>query len=140
MFIYFQFRYATCTDKIMIILAVISSIITGLVAPFNTLVFADLSEAMVLNALILGGAPIKTELSFSESITLYALRNLCLGSILFIFSYLATMLTNYAAHNQVCNSSPFFCDNYIEICNLNQHCFSYSIFGNDFYKALSIKI
>lgn len=87
----------------MLAVAFASAVLTGCVAPLNTLVFAELTQSMVYFALnqvnVTEGIP--EDFDFVHDVTLFALRNIGLGCILFVFSYLSTTLSNYTAHNQV---------------------------------------
>lgn len=107
-FLNFQFRFASAVDRVMLCIAFLSAFITGCVAPLNTLVFADLTEAMIYYAVsqIPGGSTEGMKpVELSDAVLTFTLRSIGLGVTLLVFSYLATMLSNYAAHNQVkcCN-------------------------------------
>lgn len=47
----FQFRFADKIDFCLMFLGVVGSIITGLSAPANTLIFGDLTDALVNSSL-----------------------------------------------------------------------------------------
>lgn len=100
----FQFRFATTTDRIMLAFAVISSTITGAVAPINTIVFSQLTQAMLYNEIkdiTPPNNPVPPEFDFKEEVFKFAMRNIVIGVVLLVFSYVSTTLSNYTAHNQV---------------------------------------
>ncbi|XP_047533221.1 ATP-dependent translocase ABCB1-like [Vanessa atalanta] len=89
------FRFATGMDKLYIFLAIIFSIFCGCMTPINTLLFSSLLQSMVRFG-ILGEADV-----FLDAIKTFAINNSIVGAILVIFSYLATVLMNISAFNQV---------------------------------------
>lgn len=93
------FRYATIRDRIMMFFAIVCAIIAGCVLPMNSLLFADLSNAMINYGMSDKGPEAADE--FHESVMFYVIGNVILGTILLIFSYIATVLMNYTALNQV---------------------------------------
>ena len=98
----FQFRFATTTDKIMLVFAFLSATVTGAVAPINTIVFSELTQAMIFNEIKdVEGVPVPPDFDFSHEVFLFAMRNIIIGCVLLVFSYISTTLSNFTAHNQV---------------------------------------
>lgn len=99
----FKFRFSTATDKIMIGLAFLSATVTGVVAPINTIVFSNLTQAMIFYAIQdeHPEAGVPEDFDFQHEIFLFAIRNVIMGVVLLVFSYLSTMFSNFTAHNQV---------------------------------------
>lgn len=96
------FRYSTLKDKIFIYLAIISAIISGCTLPINMLIFAQLLQAMIE----FGEAERISEEggdaeAFMSVVTDFAINNTILGIVLVVGGYLATVLMNIAAFNQV---------------------------------------
>ncbi|XP_046965723.1 ATP-dependent translocase ABCB1 [Vanessa cardui] len=89
------FRFASGMDKLYIFLAIMFSILCGCMTPINTLLFSSLLQSMVRFG-ILGEADV-----FLEAIKTFAINNSIVGAVLVIFSYLATVLMNISAFNQV---------------------------------------
>ncbi|KAL0838717.1 hypothetical protein ABMA28_016779 [Loxostege sticticalis] len=94
------YRFATVKDKCFIAIGIICSILAGCCTPLNTLLFASLLQSMVDYgiSLILGQPDTDT---FRTAFTNFAIYNSIVGAALVIFSYLATVLMNIAAFNQV---------------------------------------
>ncbi|XP_049873104.1 ATP-dependent translocase ABCB1-like [Pectinophora gossypiella] len=94
------YRFADGKDKTFIAVAIIFSIMCGSMTPVNTIVFADLLQAMVDYgiSLILG---IDGSEAFLRAILVFAIYNCIIGAVLIILSYGATVLMNMAAYNQV---------------------------------------
>lgn len=98
----FQFRFATTTDRIMLVFAFISATVTGAVAPINTIVFSELTQAMIFNEIKdVPLSPVPEDFDFTHEVWLFAIRNVIIGCVLLVFSYISTTLSNFTAHNQV---------------------------------------
>ncbi|CAH2096061.1 unnamed protein product [Euphydryas editha] len=94
------YRFASTRDKVYIFLAIVFSIICGCMTPINTLLFSSLLQSMVnYGVSVVIGQPQPDV--FLDAITEFAIYNSVVGAILVIFSYLATVLMNIAAFNQV---------------------------------------
>ncbi|KAI8436923.1 hypothetical protein MSG28_010349, partial [Choristoneura fumiferana] len=94
------YRFATTKDKVFIFLALICSVLAGTTTPFNTLLFASLLQSMVDY-----GISVILEMpdddAFLIAIRDFAIYNCILGVALVVLSYLATVLMNISAFNQV---------------------------------------
>ncbi|CAG4987064.1 unnamed protein product [Parnassius apollo] len=94
------FRFASTSDKIFIVIGILSSIICGITTPLNTLIFASLLQSMVNYGIsVVMGTPQNDE--FLRDVGIFALYNCALGLVLVIMSYVATVLMNISAYNQV---------------------------------------
>lgn len=105
-----QYRFASGRDKFYIAVAIIFSIICGCSTPINTILFANLLQAMVNYGFGLEiGIP--GDDAFLLAIKEFAIYNSVVGILLVILSYAATVLMNIAAFNQVLIAKPFgfFC-------------------------------
>lgn len=90
----------------MLFLGICSALVTGCATPANTYLFGRLADSMITQ----GSNTVDDDLppnmdqlneEFWDEIVLFAIYNSVIGAAMFIFSYTATMLFNYAAHNQV---------------------------------------
>ncbi|KAI8436928.1 hypothetical protein MSG28_010354 [Choristoneura fumiferana] len=94
------YRFATTKDKVFIFLALICSILAGTTTPFNTLLFASLLQSMVdygISVIL----EMPNDDAFLIAIRDFAIYNCILGVALVVLSYLATVLMNISAFNQV---------------------------------------
>ncbi|KAI5635208.1 ABC transporter transmembrane region domain-containing protein [Phthorimaea operculella] len=94
------YRFADRKDKIFIVIAVICSIICGCSTPINTILFADLLQAMVVYGFSLmqgidGGDDLMA------AVRHFAIWNSVVGVGIVALTYGATVLMNMAAYNQV---------------------------------------
>ncbi|KAJ2949200.1 hypothetical protein O0L34_g6145 [Tuta absoluta] len=94
------YRFADTKDKIFIALAVICSMACGCSTPINTLLFADLLQAMVDYGLAL-----LMEIDGSDDLMAavqhFAIWNSMVGVGIVTLTYVATVLMNLAAYNQI---------------------------------------
>ncbi|KAG6459009.1 hypothetical protein O3G_MSEX011164 [Manduca sexta] len=94
------FRFATRKDKFFIFTALICSALAAVSTPLNTLLLAELLQNMVDYGIsIVIGSPNND--AFLEAMWYFAIYNTILGVALVALSYLATVLMNLSAYNQV---------------------------------------
>ncbi|XP_031765976.2 ATP-dependent translocase ABCB1-like isoform X2 [Galleria mellonella] len=94
------FRFASIKDKIYITIAILSSIICGCTTPLCVLLFSYLSQNMVLYGISLKeGTP--DDEAFYKALFYYAIINSLVAVTFVFFTYVATVLMNIAAYNQV---------------------------------------
>ncbi|XP_021202654.1 ATP-dependent translocase ABCB1 isoform X2 [Bombyx mori] len=94
------FRFATTTDVLYIIIALVSSAVAACSTPLNTLLLADLLQSMVDFGISVVQENPNGD-AFLESLFYFAVYNSIIGILLVIFTYIATVLMNIAAYNQV---------------------------------------
>ncbi|KAK6631142.1 hypothetical protein RUM43_014238 [Polyplax serrata] len=93
---YRLFRFADKIDFCLMFLGVVGSIVTGLSAPANTLIFGDLTDALVNSSLgILPTEP------FLEAVDSFVINNSIIGAVLLIVTYVSYSLFGHATHRQV---------------------------------------
>ncbi|CAG9786831.1 unnamed protein product [Diatraea saccharalis] len=94
------FRFATARDKCYLYIGLLCSIAAGCTTPLNVLLFAALLEAMVQYGIsLILGDPQGDQ--FMQAVTDFAIYNSIVGAALVILSYIATVLMNTAAYNQI---------------------------------------
>ncbi|KAM3965300.1 ATP-dependent translocase ABCB1-like [Aphomia sociella] len=94
------FRFASIKDKIYIAIALLSSIICGCTTPLCVLLFSYLSQNMVNYGISVNkGTPNDDE--FLEALFYYAIINTLVAITFVFFTYVATVLMNIAAYNQI---------------------------------------
>ncbi|XP_066997611.2 ATP-dependent translocase ABCB1 [Anabrus simplex] len=91
------FRFTTTGEAILLFLASLGAITTGLCSPANILIFGDLTDTMISNN------PMLTNSSdgFMDGINDFALNNTYIGIIMLVCSYLSIMIFNYVAQRQI---------------------------------------
>ncbi|XP_053600258.1 ATP-dependent translocase ABCB1-like isoform X2 [Plodia interpunctella] len=94
------YRFATCLDKFFVIIAAICALTAGCSMPFNTILFAYLFESMVTYGMsLLQEKPANDQ--FLEDLKFFAVWNLVIGIFIVVLTYVATVLMNISAYNQV---------------------------------------
>ncbi|GBP59400.1 Multidrug resistance protein 1 [Eumeta japonica] len=93
-------RYATVTDKLYIVVAMLASMVSGCMTPLSTLLFARLLNAMVNYGISIFEQDPQGDL-FLEEVTHFAIYNCIYGVVLIIGGYIATVLMNIAAFKQI---------------------------------------
>ncbi|XP_060800671.1 ATP-dependent translocase ABCB1 [Amyelois transitella] len=94
------YRFASCSDIFFVTIAMLCSILAGCSMPFSTLLFAWLLQAMVdYGVSLTQGTPGNDE--FLEQMKFFAIWNVVAGVLVVILSYIATVLMNIVAYNQV---------------------------------------
>ncbi|XP_061383690.1 ATP-dependent translocase ABCB1-like [Danaus plexippus] len=94
------YRFSSKRDKLYISLAIISSIACGCMTPLNTLLFSSLLQSMVdygISVVINNPQPD----IFLSDVRNFAINNSVVGAIVVLLSYIATVLMNISAYNQV---------------------------------------
>lgn len=98
------YKYSTWTDKSMYLVGIICAILTGITTPLNSLIFGNLTDAMVKYGLYLINQQ-QTRSAESdellEAVKTFALQNAYIGAVMLICSYLSIALFNYAAQSQI---------------------------------------
>ncbi|CAG9561787.1 unnamed protein product [Danaus chrysippus] len=94
------FRFATTKDKIFICIAIVATIVCGCTTPVNTLLFSSLLQSMVNYGISLIVEDPQPDI-FLEAVQEFAIYNAVLGIAIVILSYIATVLMNITAFNQV---------------------------------------
>uniref|UniRef100_A0A0K8VT37 ABC-type xenobiotic transporter n=1 Tax=Bactrocera latifrons TaxID=174628 RepID=A0A0K8VT37_BACLA len=96
-----MFRYATTKDKLLYALGLFCAIATGLTTPANSLIFGNLSNAMISY----GGSANYTRRTADENlldaVQTFALQNSIIGIIMLVCSYISVTSFNYAANAQI---------------------------------------
>lgn len=94
------FRFATKKDKIYIYIGLICSAIAATSTPLNTILLANLLQSMVDYGIsIIMGNPANDD--FLNAMAQFAIYNSILGAFVILLSYIATVLMNISAYNQV---------------------------------------
>ncbi|KAM3965254.1 ATP-dependent translocase ABCB1-like [Aphomia sociella] len=94
------YRFANTKDIFYIITALLCSIISGCMMPFTMILFANLSQSMIDYGISLNNGLPEDDV-FLDALKFYAIWNSAVGAVFIVLSYLATVLMNLAAHNQV---------------------------------------
>ncbi|XP_059052145.1 ATP-dependent translocase ABCB1-like [Achroia grisella] len=94
------FRFASIKDKIFITIALLSSVICGCTTPVCVLLFSYLSQNMVSYGISLNEGKPNDE-AFYKALFYYAISNTLVAVTFVFFTYVATVLMNVAAYNQV---------------------------------------
>ncbi|KAJ0181234.1 hypothetical protein K1T71_003319 [Dendrolimus kikuchii] len=94
------FRFASRKDKIYIWVALLCSAIAATSTPLNTILLANLLQSMVDYGIsLIIGSPAND--AFLKAMADFAIYNSILGVLLVLFTYVATVLMNLSAYNQV---------------------------------------
>ncbi|XP_039955040.1 ATP-dependent translocase ABCB1 isoform X1 [Bactrocera neohumeralis] len=96
-----MFRYATTKDKLLYALGLLCAVATGLTTPANSLIFGNLSNAMISY----GGSGNYTRSAADDdlldAVQTFALQNSIIGIIMLVCSYISVTSFNYAANGQI---------------------------------------
>ncbi|XP_055920973.1 ATP-dependent translocase ABCB1 [Eupeodes corollae] len=98
------YKYSSWTDKTMYFVGFLCAIATGITTPLNSLIFGNLTDAMVKYGLYLVGQENARSVESDElleAVKTFALQNAYIGAVMLICSYLSITLFNYAAQSQI---------------------------------------
>ncbi|XP_055837899.1 ATP-dependent translocase ABCB1 [Episyrphus balteatus] len=99
-----MYKYSSCTDKSMYFVGMVCAILTGITTPLNSLIFGNLTDAMVKYGIYLTSQEQTRSLESDElldAVKTFALQNAYIGAVMLICSYLSIALFNYAAQSQI---------------------------------------
>lgn len=104
---FFQYQYASKSDKFLMTIGIICSIITGVCQPLNTFIFGSLTGDMIElgKQIYMSGNDTEkvNELSneLFDTISTFAFNNSMIGLAMLIFSYVSISLFNFTGLRQV---------------------------------------
>ncbi|XP_052753334.1 ATP-dependent translocase ABCB1-like [Galleria mellonella] len=94
------YRFASTKDIIYIVTALLCSVVSGCMMPVTMILFSNISQSMVDYEMSLKKG-IPEDDVFLDSLRFFALWNSAAGLVFVVLSYIATVLMNIAAFNQI---------------------------------------
>lgn len=98
------YKYSTGIDKLLYFVGIVCALLTGITTPLNSLIFGNLTDAMVKYGLYLAGQQQTRSAETDElldAVKTFALQNTYIGIIMLVCSYISITVFNYAAQSQI---------------------------------------